>query len=451
MLELGGPDVVLDGRLSPDQERRYIHIGFSVPAGIEQMHIRYDYTNRISADPTVTGGNTLDIGLFDEHGIDASGPGFRGWSGSSKREFTVGAEWATPPYRPGMIGAGRWHILIGPYKIAPEGLDYHIDIWFNPGVDDPDSVNDPAPPRDRVCPEPAEPGWLRADLHCHTRFSDGDSWPLDVLIAAAEAGLDVLAITDHNSAIVPRVAGGRTNGLPFLLPGAEITTYGGHWNAWGGKGWYEFREPFDDSIQRTMDQAIADGAFVSVNHPKPYGPPWEYPNVESYHAVEVWNGPWEGRNALALAYWENLLRMGKRLIAVGGSDTHMLHGQMVNPIAPRLGQPTTWIGSDPDAPASKESILGALMAGHCFVSASPEGPQLYVSRLGGGIRLRAVSAHGAVAMVFDQSGAVAAQPLTEEDVEVFPRFNDGSMYLRAQLADASGTMLAVSNPVWRDT
>lgn len=451
MLELGGPDVVLDGHLSPDQERRYVHIGFSVPAGIQQMHIRYDYSNRISADPTVTGGNTLDIGLFDERGISASGPGFRGWSGSSKREFTVGAEWATPPYRPGMIGAGRWHVLIGPYKIGPNGLDYRIDIWFNPGIADPDSVNHPAPLRRSALPEPVEPGWVRADLHCHTRFSDGDSWPINVLVAAAEAGLDVLAITDHNSAVVPKEPIDPTGDLPFLLPGVEVTTYGGHWNAWGGKGWYEFREPLDDSVQRTMDQAIADGAFVSVNHPKPYGPPWQYPNVENYHAVEVWNGPWEGRNVLALAYWENLLRKGKRLTAVGGSDTHVLHGQMANPTAPRLGQPTTWIGLDPDVPTSKERILAALTVGRCFVSASPEGPELYVSRFGDGIRLRAVGAHGAVAMVFDQAGAVMGQAVTEDDVEIFPWFNDGSMYLRAQLVDASGAMLALTNPVWRDT
>ncbi len=449
--DLGAPDIVLEGRLEREHERRYAHLGFSVPAGTDQLHVRYDYSDRISADPTVTGGNTLDIGLFDNHGTKASGPGFRGWSGSSKREFTVGAAWATPPYRAGAIEAGIWNVLLGPYKIGPNGVNYRVEIWLNPALPNPDHIEPPVPPRLRALPNPAEPGWVRADLHCHTRFSDGDSWPLDILTAAAEAGLDVLAITDHNSANVPSVPYDPEVCLPVLLPGVEVTTYGGHWNAWGGKGWYEFRDPSDMTTQRAMDQAIADGAFISINHPKPYGPPWEYPSVEGYHAIEVWNGPWERLNPLALGHWESLLRQGRRLVAVGGSDTHRLHGQMVSPVAPRLGQPTTWIGLAAGAPRTTETILAALRAGHCFVAASPEGPQLYLSHHGNGIRARVVGAHGAVVVVLDHCGTVAARPVTANDLEIITPFAPDSTYLRAQVIDHAGTMLAISNPIWRDS
>ena len=121
----------------------------------------------------------------------------------------------------------------------------------------------------------AEPGWVRGDLHRHTRHSDGDSWPEEVLAAAAMAGLDFLGITDHNG-VLPHDPPPAGSGLPLLVPGVEVTTYGGHWNAWGGKRWYDFREPDGAKVGAIMRQARADGALVSVNHPRPLGPPWAY-------------------------------------------------------------------------------------------------------------------------------------------------------------------------------
>ncbi|MDQ3514984.1 MAG: hypothetical protein M3462_15240, partial [Chloroflexota bacterium] len=100
------PDIVLTGRFEPNEERRYTHVPFVVPNGLGQIHLRLGYGDRITSDPRAREGNTLDIGLFDERGTAASGPGFRGWSGSDRLAFTVGTDWATPPYRSGPIGAG---------------------------------------------------------------------------------------------------------------------------------------------------------------------------------------------------------------------------------------------------------------------------------------------------------------------------------------------------------
>lgn len=43
------------------------------------------------------------------------------------------------------------------------------------------------------------PEWVRIDLHTHSRASDGTQTPRELVHAAAEAGLDVLAITDHDT------------------------------------------------------------------------------------------------------------------------------------------------------------------------------------------------------------------------------------------------------------
>src|SRR5947208_65522 len=231
--------LVLTGRFEPGEERRYRHQPFEVPPGVEQLHLRYDYNDRIGSDPTLLGGNTLDIGLFDARGTAPGSPGFRGWSGSNKREFTIAREWATPPYQPGPLDPGAWHVLLGPYKIGPRGLDYRVEMWFNPGLPAPERrlARQGTPVRPSL-PPAAEPGWVRGDLHCHTLYSDGDSWPAEALHAAAEAGLDFCSITDHNSVNsyrAERLPAGP--GWPVVLPGVEVTTYGGHWNVWGGERW----------------------------------------------------------------------------------------------------------------------------------------------------------------------------------------------------------------------
>lgn len=66
---------------------------------------------------------------------------------------------------------------------------------------------------------------MRIDLHTHSRASDGTQSPTELVQAAVDAGLDVLAITDHDTAAgwdeAARAAD--TRGLT-LLRGMEIST-----------------------------------------------------------------------------------------------------------------------------------------------------------------------------------------------------------------------------------
>lgn len=65
---------------------------------------------------------------------------------------------------------------------------------------------------------------MRIDLHTHSNASDGTDTPAGVMQAAAAAGLEVVALTDHDTtAGVPEAArAARELGLT-LLPGAEIS------------------------------------------------------------------------------------------------------------------------------------------------------------------------------------------------------------------------------------
>ena len=443
------PDVVLSGRFEPVDEARYVHVPFDVPAGLGQLHVRAEYSDRIPSDPLLRGGNTLDIGLFDERGTDAGSPGFRGWSGSNKLSFTVGETWATPPYRPGAIGAGVWHVLLGPYKVGPRGLDYRVEVWFDPDLPPEESARLLRPPPVVPSLPPAAPGWVRADLHSHTVYSDGDSWPDEVLIAAAAAGLDVLGITDHNSAHADALRALGGDGLPVVVPGVEVTTYGGHWNAWGADRWFDFREPTPEATAAAMGEAVAAGAFVSVNHPKPFGPDWIYGEGLGYHAIEVWNGPWLHLNALALAFWDAHLRRGERIVALGGSDTHHLRRLDIGPLPlPRLGQPTTWV--EVDGFLTPAGVLTALRRGRCFVSATPAGPRLYLDHAGRDVSVKTVGANGAALLLVSDAGGVASHAIAADGWEQTLPFPADAPYVRAQIVDGAGGVLALSNPVWRD-
>ncbi|MGB6457447.1 MAG: PHP domain-containing protein [Streptosporangiaceae bacterium] len=64
---------------------------------------------------------------------------------------------------------------------------------------------------------------LRADLHSHSSVSDGTEPPAAVVRRAAQAGLDVIALTDHDTVAGHREA---ARALPpglTLLPGAELS------------------------------------------------------------------------------------------------------------------------------------------------------------------------------------------------------------------------------------
>src|SRR5215813_6871625 len=83
---------------------------------------------------------------------------------------------------------------------------------------------------------------MRIDLHTHSTASDGTLTPAEVIAAAAEAGLDVVALTDHDttagwSAAVAALPPGLT-----LVRGAEIScrwygvdssAHSGSRTAWG--------------------------------------------------------------------------------------------------------------------------------------------------------------------------------------------------------------------------
>ena len=66
---------------------------------------------------------------------------------------------------------------------------------------------------------------MRLDLHVHTTASDGSLSPPEVVGLAADGGLDVLAITDHDTVAGIRAAVDAAAGIALqLIPGIEVSS-----------------------------------------------------------------------------------------------------------------------------------------------------------------------------------------------------------------------------------
>ncbi len=459
--------IVHAGTFTPEQEKTYAHIPFDVPDGATQLEITYSYSHRIGSSPHLQGGNTIDLGVFDSRGIDYLKAGFRGWSGSERLSVSIGETAATPGYMAGPLTPGRWHVMLGLYKIASEGCAYQVEIVIATEPEHDPAGEFAVPEAGLPATQPRAPfaPWLRGDLHCHTWHSDGDGSPLERVELARERGLDFLAVTDHNSTSSQHELAGLDDPGLILIRGMEVTTFKGHFNVWGSGEWVDFRVQRPEDMAASMRFAAEHGAVVSCNHPKPFGPPWDYEQVTDYDCIEVWNGPWYVLNQASLDFWARQLASGKRIPAIGGSDYHR-KSQLAEAPPRAPGTPTIWayVPGRPD----EQAILQAIRQGHVSLSDEPNGPLLELragadfTALGGDVLPRAGSHQLPVRLhwrggagyrlqLLDQRGVLLEHIIAESDGTVVADLPvAASLFVRAELRGADGAMKALTNPVYLD-
>jgi hypothetical protein len=469
---------------------RYVYVPFEVPRGAVRVHVSYEYARE-------GGANTLDLGVFDARadgpGRGVSARGFRGWSGGRRSEFFITRAEATPGYLAGELPAGRWRVVLGLYKVAPAGVDVKVKVVVETGAKGTGtraSRPRPAASRPRRPTSPGRnvagraPRWFAGDLHMHTVHSDGD-WTVPGLAAAARAaGLDFIFVTDHNTASHHAEVDAANSQPPLVMRGEEVTTYGGHANAWGlpAGAVIDFRVRPGDAAGMSAVAARARrlGALISVNHPFALcgGCDWSYGGaIREFDAVEVWNGVWDATDESALKLWDGLLRRGLRPTAVASSDSHRAQ----NPI----GWPTTHVAA---AELSQAALLHAIRQGRVYLTRGARGPSLDFEAaageigspgaagartgVGGEVRLAAPGTvvffvrvdtappglrvteptfgsvpRGATVSLVSGGRAVRAWPANEL-TEVFEVECERDGYYRLEVRDQGGAMLALTNPVY---
>lgn len=183
--------------------------------------------------------------------------------------------------------------------------------------------------------------WLAGDLHQHTVYSfDGANSPFEVYVSDLAAGLDYGVVTDHNDVRADsEFVNGNHDGF-IGLPGIEITTNRGHFNA------INFARVVDPdttdgtaAVQRIVSDVRSDSqALLQINHPDRTDGSFsfeDWPLAEQFDLMEVWNGkrlpPYVigEPNQQTLERWLRMIRNGLYLPAAGGSDNHDISGNLL--------------------------------------------------------------------------------------------------------------------------
>ncbi len=174
----------------------------------------------------------------------------------------------------------------------------------------------------------ASGSWFKGNLHTHTTQSDGAFSPAENIAWHEQNGYDFVSITDHNRLTDPREF---CDPSLLTLLGTELslgrTTGGGpfHLVIFGLPA--DFHVPPAESLspEEGINLAASIDAVCFVAHPH-----WsvmtmdELADLKGYAGIEVYNTgcDYENRTGLAEAYWDDLLRRGRRVWGFGTDDSH---------------------------------------------------------------------------------------------------------------------------------
>lgn len=253
---------------------------------------------------------------------------------------------------------------------------------------------------------------ITLNLHIHTNYSDGSLPHKEVAMAAMRSGLDAIFITDHN--VRPLGFDGyysEGDKKVLVMVGEEIHNQDrqpqkSHLLVLGIQ-----REmaQYGNDPQKLIDAVNQAGGISFIAHPYDPALPsfheddisWEDWQVTGYLGIELWNGfselkvraknKWQaiflGLFPRMIAHqpprqtlqkWDDLLNSGRKIVAVGGSDSHAGNyhiGPIRKTIFPyefhfRAINTHVFLDSPLSGDAQEDAltIQNAMAGGHCFVA-----------------------------------------------------------------------------------
>ncbi len=410
----GEETLVAHGRFEPGAPD-WVYLPVELPDGVVELAVRCSH-DLPDGRPDSQPGNQLDLGIFDQRGIEpGDAAGFRGWSGGSRDAFTISGSGATPGYLPGPLHPGTWHVVLGPYTVASKGMK--------------------------------------------------------LVSGARAAELDFVVSTEHNTSSASLIWGRHARPDLLIVDGEEVTTRDGHLLALGlqAERWVDWRyRAVDGVVGRVIGGIHRAGGIAVAAHPFcPFaGCAWGF-GYDEVDAIEVWNGPWTPDDERTLLLWEELLAGqhhpgGRWIPAVGNSDAH---GE-----AQAIGLPhNVVLASD----LERQAILRGVRAGRLWIAESAGVDLSMAARADGRtagigerlpvaadepvlVRLEVRGAPGNLVRLYTDHGQVLERRLAEEgpDVVTWTTTPRDSAFVRAEVrrwAPAPATfeaMVALTNPVF---
>ena len=301
---------------------QWAYVPFDVPAGIQRIDVStsHDHFSLLGI-----GRNVLDLGIFGPAGHElGNAEGFRGWSGGARAGFMLSAVNATPGYLAGPIEPGRWALALGPVVLNPLGMDWHAKIALTRGVQP--SLR-PAPVFHPAARRATQPGLVSRRLtHAHSAFR----WPA----------------ADRRDGVGRHF--GRTGFHRLHRPQHQLrqSGLGGNHIRWPGshrrrRGHHPPRALAGNRIATgRLGRLAVRTARRRLCHLRrdACGPTaaWWWLRIHrcrcrDAHGSSVtttwtrWRSGtalWNVDDELSLRIWQQLLRQGRRIAAVGGSDSH---------------------------------------------------------------------------------------------------------------------------------
>lgn len=452
----------LSGHIDPSEVFSFVYAPFNVTSDVTSIYALQNYS--------LKGNNSLDLGVFDPRGtaaIDAltGYSGSRGWSGGFRSNFTVGVNEATPGYNAGPIWPGEWNVVLGPYVVLPEGIDWTVDITLRYDEVNGSQIWRPSlPPMDRdaltvqqimVAGETEEERWLRGDFHMHSVYSDGAYLPSEQLGNAVKKDLDFAFFSEHNTdsgnnEIGKWIEGSEAEKRGMLVGRAiEVTTRHGHWQAIGLERGQQVEWRYtnmSDGYEQAARQVRGSGALVSINHPFTNCSRCDWTlSWEENDAIEVWNGRWDPADQMAVDKWQSELVKGKKVVAVGGSDAHKFPDQN--------GLPTSVVRAKG---LSQEKIVQGVREGKVYLVEGPgmeidfrAGPFLVGDVVPGGepltFNLEATGFADATACFVSEQGYFHNESLFQGQLTVNA---SGLKFARVEIRNSTDVLLGLTNPIW---
>ncbi|MCA1320474.1 CehA/McbA family metallohydrolase [Bacillus tianshenii] len=317
--------------------------------------------------------------------------------------------------------------------------------------------------------------WYKGDFHTHTTESDGKMSVQKNLDQAKVMGLDFFVATDHN--ILPTKW---LNSDVLVIPGIEVTSSKGHFNALGLTKWVDWRPTCKDGgmeteagMNRIIEEAKEAGAVISMNHPMLK--PWEWQlqdtRFKDLDVIEIWNDPTYKDNPQAteeiLEIWNKLWNDGHTIYGIGGSDSHLLPSESYEEGgAPSLiGDPATYVYAEN---LSAAKLLQAVCEGKVYVS---RGPVLDFTILANGkeavlgdrlgysgdgeshieYRINYKNVQPGASIHWILNGEVSASDSLVGTGSISRDFSwekNGWSWLRFEIRSANGILLAFGNPIF---
>lgn len=201
---------------------------------------------------------------------------------------------------------------------------------------------------------------FRLDLHVHTKHSKDCVHPVAEAVRAAKAaGLDGIAITDHNS-VGGNPEAAKFSGKGFLvIPGIEVSSKDGHILGLG----VEKLIPRGLSAAATVELIKEQGGVAIAAHPFGLGRKIGAVFKARFDAVEVFNSrAYFISNGLARMFAER-----NRLPMTGGSDAH--HPDEIG-----------LAGVEINCELELEAVLKTIMRGETSIFGRSLPPSLYLQR-----------------------------------------------------------------------